>query len=261
VLHDDFNHAIPTMVYFNYRNNTPSWQIEPSQTDFIDLSYVTGGKAEYIIDGRIYTVTAGDLLCIPSGSSRSANSAEPAKFASFAANFHMHTLDGHTATVPLPLISSIGIHEDMISLYKKLNEEWLRRSPGYVMRVRASFMTLLQRYMAMLVYEVDTYRFDPRVKAAIRYITDHYAESIHITEVAKVVSLNPVYFGALFKRETQMAFRDYLNMLRLNQAEDMLRTGEWNVTEVALRCGFGDVFYFSRLYKKHKGIPPSRMLG
>jgi YesN/AraC family two-component response regulator len=108
---------------------------------------------------------------------------------------------------------------------------------------------------------VDTYRFDPRIKTAIRYITDHYAEPMHITQVARAVSLNPVYFGVLFKKETQMAFRDYLNMIRLNQAEDMLRTGEWNVTEVALRCGFGDVFYFSRLYKKHKGVPPSKILG
>jgi YesN/AraC family two-component response regulator len=163
--------------------------------------------------------------------------------------------------MPFPLVTSIGISEDIIALYKKINEEWLRRSPGYVMRVRAFFMTILQRYMAMLVYEVDTYRLDPRVKNAIRYITDHYAKPMQITDVARAVSLNPVYFGALFKKETQMAFRDYLNMIRLNQAEDMLRTGEWNVTEVALRCRFGDVFYFSRLYKKHKGVPPSRMLG
>ncbi|MCL2188785.1 MAG: AraC family transcriptional regulator [Defluviitaleaceae bacterium] len=261
MLYDDFNNAVPVMEYFNYRVNTPAWQIEPAQTDFIDISYVINGRAEYTIDGRIYTVNAGDLLCIPAGSSRSAISNEPEKFAGFAANFFMRSAEGADVTIPLPLISPIGIHEDVISLYKKLNVEWLRRSPGYTMRVRAFFMTILQRYMAMLVYEVDTYRFDPRVKTAIRYITDHYSEPMHITQVAHAVSLNPVYFGALFKKETQVSFRDYLNMIRLNQAEDMLRTGEWNVTEVALRCGFGDVFYFSRLYKKHKGVPPSSVLG
>lgn len=261
MLYDDFNNAVPSMTYFNYRYNTPEWLIEPAQTDFIDVSYIIDGRAEYTVNGSIYTVSAGDLLCLPAGSIRSAVSADPVRFTSFAANFFMQTTDGADVVVPLPLISPIGIHEDIISLYKKLNEEWLRRSPGYTMRVRAFFMTILQRYMAMLVYEVDTYRFDPRVKTAIRYITDHYAEPIHITAVADIVSLNPVYFGALFKKETQIAFRDYLNMIRLNQAEDMLRTGEWNVTEVALRCGFGDVFYFSRLYKKHKGVPPSSVLG
>jgi len=258
---DSFSDAVPNMGYFNYRNSTPAWQIEPALTDFVDLTYVVGGQAEYTIDGRLYSVKAGDLLCIPAGSSRSATSRNPACFESFAANFRMLTLEGENVAVPLPLISSIGIHEDIVSLYKRLNENWLRRSPGCVMRVRAVFMTILQRFMAMLVYEVDTYTFDPRVKTAIRYITDHYAEVMSISDVAKIVSLNPVYFGALFKKETTMTFRDYLNMIRLNQAEDMLRTGEWNVTEVGLRCGFTDVFYFSRLYKKHRGIPPSRALG
>ena len=258
--HDDFNNAIPILEYFNHRNNTPAWRIEPAQTDFVDLTYITGGRAEYVIDGELYHASAGDLLCIPPGSLRSATSIDPAHFCGFAANFFMRQPNGGDIAVPLPLHASIGIHDDIIALYKKINEEWLRRSPGYVMRARAFFMIILQRYMAMLVYEVDTYNYDPRVKTAIRYIVDHFADPLQITDVAHVVALNPVYFGALFKKETQMAFRDYLNMIRLNQAEDMLRTGEWNVTEVSLRCGFGDVFYFSRLYKKHKGVPPSKVM-
>lgn len=259
--HDDFNNSVPVLEYFNYRHNSPAWQIEPAQTDFIDLTYVTAGRAEYIIDGKLYQVNEGDMLCIPKGSNRSASSAVPEAFAGFGANFFMRGTDGKEAEIPLPLITSIGIHDDVIGLYKKLNEDWLRRAPGYVMRTRAIFMLILQRYMAILLYEVNTYSFDPRVKAAIRYIADHYAEPMSITDVARSVSLNPVYFGALFKKETQMQFRDYLNMIRLNQAEDLLRTGEWNVTEVALRCGFNDVFYFSRVFKKVKGVPPSKMLG
>jgi len=258
--HDDFNNAVPMLEYFNFRNNTPAWRIDPAQTDFVDLTYVIGGRAEYIIDGVLYHVNAGDLLCIPPGSSRAATSVEPMHFCGFAANFFMRQPDGGDIAVPLPIHVNIGIHDDIIAIYKKINEEWLRRSPGYVMRARAYFMMILQRFMAVLVYEVDTYRFDPRVKTAIRHIANNYDEPLQITDVAKIVSLNPVYFGALFKKETQMTFRDYLNMIRLNQAEDMLRTGEFNVTEVAMRCGFGDVFYFSRLYKKHKGMPPSKAL-
>ena len=254
---DDFFNAIPTMHYFNYRNNTPEWQIVLSRIDFIDITYVLGGQAVYTINEQEHHVTVGDLLCIPRGSTRWACSEDPAGFSCFCANFCMKINSKSNVDVPLPLISSIGMHEDLIAQYKKLNEEWLKRGPGYVMQVRARLMMILQRLMEMLVYEVDTFQFDSRVKAAIRYLTDHYAKPLHISEVAEFVSLNPVYFGALFKKETQVAFRDYLNMVRLNQAEDMLRTGKLNVSEVAARCGFLDVFYFSRLFKKHKGIPPS----
>jgi AraC-like DNA-binding protein len=254
---DDFNNSIPDIGYFIYRSNMPDWTIIPSQTDFIDLTYVIAGKATYMINNEKLSVEAGDLLCIPMDSDRSAVSCVPASFACFATNFRMYTVGHKEAVVPLPLISRIGINDDLILQFKRMNEDWLRRHPGYTMQVRARFMLILQRLMEMLVYDVDTFRFDSRVKTAIRYITDHYAEAITISEVAKAVSLNQVYFGSLFKKETKTTFRDYLNIIRLNQAEGMLQTGTWNVTEVALKCGFGDVFYFSRLFKKYKGVPPS----
>jgi len=254
---DDFNNAIPTIEYFNNRVNTPGWNIEQGRINFIDLTYVTKGQAVYTINGQRIIVGEGDLLCIPKGSERVATSENPDGFECFAANFTLQTFSGAEPTVPLPLLSHVGSHSDIISLYRKLNEDYVSRNPGYVMRVRARFMIILQRFLEMLLYDVDTYRFDPRVKQAIRYITDNYAEHLTITKVANAVSLNPVYFGTLFKKETRLTFRDYLNTVRLNQAEDMLRTGKWNVSEAANNCGFTDVFYFSRLFKKYKGIPPS----
>lgn len=252
-----FNNCIPTIDYFNNRCNTPGWYIAGDIIDFIDLTYVIKGKAVYTVSDQKVFVEAGDLLCIPKGSARSAVSDAPEKFECFAANINLLGPSGEESAVPLPILSNVGIHSDIISHYRKLNEDYLSRNPGYVMRVRGRFMLILQRFMEMLVYDVDTYQFDPRVKQAIRFITDNYAEQLSISAVASAVCLNPVYFGTLFKKETRVTFRDYLNTIRINQAEDMLGTGKWNVTEVALNCGFTDVFYFSRLFKKHKGIPPS----
>ena len=254
---DHFNNSIPTIGYFKHRISTPEWLIEYKRTNYIDITYITGGQAVYTINRQKYLAEEGDVLCIPKGSERSAVSSDPTKFECFAANFNLISLEGEEITVPLPIHSHVGIHNDLIAHYRKLNEDFLAKSPGYVMRSRGRLMLIMQRFMEMLVYEVDTYKFDPRVKQAIRFITENYAEPLTISAVAAAVSLNPVYFGTLFKKETHVTFRDYLNTIRVNQAEDMLRAGKWNVTEVAAHCGFSDVFYFSRLFKKHKGIPPS----
>jgi len=257
---DIFNNSIPSIEYFIYRNNTSDWKIEPSQMDFIDITYVVGGRANYIINDQEILVKDGDLLCIPKNSFRSAESPSAGLFECFATNFCMYIImDGKEVNPPLPLISNIGIHYDIIDQYKKLNEDWLRRSPGYIMRMRARFMLILQHFFEMLIYDVDTHRFDSRIKIAIRYMTDRYAEPITLSSVAEVVKLSPVYFGVLFKKETGLVFSDYLTKIRLNQAEYMIKTGKGNVTEVAQKCGFKDVFYFSRLFKKHKGTNPSTM--
>jgi len=254
---ENFNNSIPTIEYFNNRYNTPDWQIWSSRIDFIDLTYVTKGQAIYTVNRQKILVEEGDLLCIPKGSERAAHSEDSAGFECFATNFLIHSMTGEELEVPLPLLSQVGIHSDIISQYRRLNENYAVRRVGHTMRVRAQFMLILQRFMEILVYDVDTYQFDSRIKKAIRYITEHYADHLTISTVAAVVSLNPVYFGTLFKKETRVTFRDYLTTIRLNQAEDMLRAGKWNVTEVAQNCGFTDVFYFSRLFKKHRGIPPS----
>jgi len=255
--YSNFDNAVPRIDYFIYRNNTPNWKIEPSQTDFVDLTYVIGGSAVYVINGKEYAVKEGDLLCIPSQSRRSAISHKAGTYECFAVNFNMYNFSNEEVDLPLPLISSVGVHEGIVSMFKRLNENWLRRRPGYVMRGCALFMLILQRFVEMLLYEVDTHQFDSRVKTAIRFITDNYAEPISITEAAKKVHLTPNYLGILFKQETNVTFRDYLNNIRLNQAEDMLRAGEGSITEIALKCGFKDVFYFSRLFKKFKGATPS----
>jgi AraC-like DNA-binding protein len=249
--------GIPTIECYKHVISSPEWLIEYKITDCIDLTYIVGGQAIYTINRSKVIVEEGDLLCIPKGSERSAVSNGPAKFECYAVDFNLTTLGGEELTIPLPLHIKAGIHNDLILHYQKLKEDFLSRGPGHIMRARARLMLVIQRIMEMFVYEADTVLFDPRIKQSIRYIKEHYAEPLTITAVAAVVSLSPVYFGTLFKRETDVTFRDYLNTIRINQAEHMLRTGKWNVTEVAGYCGFADVFYFSRLFKKHKGIPPS----
>jgi len=69
-----------------------------------------------------------------------------------------------------------------------------------------------------------------------------------------------VYYGNLFKKALGMTFKQYLISLRLNHAENMLRSGEANVGDAALQSGFSDIYYFSKLFKEKKGIPPSKLL-
>jgi AraC-like DNA-binding protein len=52
----------------------------------------------------------------------------------------------------------------------------------------------------------------------------------------------------------------YINRMKINDAENILLSGEFTVHEAAYKCGFEDIYYFSKLFKKIKGFPPSRIL-
>jgi YesN/AraC family two-component response regulator len=72
--------------------------------------------------------------------------------------------------------------------------------------------------------------------------------------------LNPVYFGAYFKKKTGYTVNQYINNVRVNIAKKILLSGEYTVGEVANRCGFQDMFYFSKVFKQIEGVPPSHFV-
>jgi len=89
------------------------------------------------------------------------------------------------------------------------------------------------------------------------YVAEHYAEELDLAGMAEIVGLHPVYLGKLFKKNMGYSFKEHLNMIRINHAEMLLSTGGFSVTQVAERCGFRDISYFSNVFKSVKGYPPS----
>jgi YesN/AraC family two-component response regulator len=136
----------------------------------------------------------------------------------------------------------------------------MQRDFGYMLKVRANMCLILYQASNLLLNEKRISQDDPRIKNSIQFMSIHYSEpALTIDKLAKQFDLHPVYYGSLFQQTTGMTFKQYLTSLRLNYAESMLKSGEYGVSEVALQCGFSDIFYFSRLFKQKKGIPPSEL--
>jgi AraC-like DNA-binding protein len=92
---------------------------------------------------------------------------------------------------------------------------------------------------------------------AIYYVAQNYREKIQNTEVANLCSMSPFAFSRKFKDVFGISFRDYVVRYRLRAACSLLRNPGASVTDVAFAVGFNDVSYFSRMFKRHFGVPPS----
>jgi AraC-like DNA-binding protein len=169
-------------------------------------------------------------------------------------------MKGGEAQLPFPLISHIGIREDIIHLYNELVFTWMDHQPLYSMKARAQLLLIFHRLFELLVYNVDPGISDFRIQKLTRYIAAHYREKFSMQKMASIIGLNPIYLNTLFKRETGGTPYQYLIKTRVRNAELMLHSGEFRVTEVALRCGYNDLFHFCKQFKRIYGVSPSQCL-
>lgn len=95
-------------------------------------------------------------------------------------------------------------------------------------------------------------------KTILSFIEEHYPDKLTLDDLANCVSMNKNYFCKFFYDLTQRSPMEYLNYYRIEAACEQLTHTDKSITEVALDCGFSDVSYFIKVFKKYKGITPSR---
>lgn len=94
------------------------------------------------------------------------------------------------------------------------------------------------------------------IKKAITFITDHFSENLTLEAVAECTGLNPAYFSSIFKKSTGSSFKEYLNILRIEESKRLLSFTDYSIIDIAIATGFEDQSYFSRVFKKYTGLTP-----
>ena len=98
----------------------------------------------------------------------------------------------------------------------------------------------------------------PLVKA-LNFISDNYSRGIQLADAAEVSQVDPAHLSRLFSKHLKTNFIDYLTNLRINEAERLLKEKAVTVKEAAVASGYQDPNYFSKAFKKIKGILPTEV--
>jgi AraC-like DNA-binding protein len=256
----DFNKLFVTIEYYIHRYTSPEWKLTNGHVQWTEINYVVCGSAEYTVDGVRYKVRKGDLLCTQKDTIRSFSTYPDDLMECYCVSGPVFDASFIEIPLPFPFLSHVGVHQDILSMYRNLDSTWVAREPGYELKARGIYMMILQRFLELVFFGEKTKNYNIRVRKAIKYIIEHYSEDLSVQAVAGKVGLSASYFGNIFRKETGASFHQFLTKIRLNRAEDILKSGECNVSEVAWACGFSDPFYFSKVYKENSGISPSQVL-
>ena len=231
-----------------------------------ELYFLEKGKTQYFIGSEIYFLNAGDMIFIPTG------------------EFHKTDIDQDNVTERLLLVFDddfLGneykayieeLHFDKLiriatdklykikELYKKIEDENNRRSDHY--------LEMEQLYLRQLLILIKRYRIKDTplelneshklIQSCATYICENYNQDLNLDTLAQKYSLSRSYFSKLFKQITGVGLNEYINITRINAAQNLLLKSNSSITEIATLCGFNDSNYFSAVFKKIKGITPKK---
>lgn len=268
---------------FNIFHNTPSARdiLYLHWHKHIEIIYMTSGHGIFNIGTKMIEAFPGDLLIVNPGELHSGYSVDNTIVNFYAIVFDASLLANqlpdsfyHQYLVPVvegKLVLPSGISTDspayapFRNLVESILEEFSHGKAGSQSAIHALltlFFVYLQRDYGITALKKGNSNANEemvaRFKELIKYIEENYHRKILIEQAAKLVNMSPYYFCKLFKKTTGKTFIEYLNLYRINRAEELLQTTELPVSLVAEKVGFCNINYFDRVFKLFKRYPPSK---
>ena len=170
----------------------------------------------------------------------------------------------------LPLIHSertlpnyLTGHTELAYCLRQLAEEADARHPGYELAVTGWAFTAMAALLRLCPPPTErdgqTRRRNRQYTAQIlRYVEEHCHTGIHLPDLAQTLHITEPHLCRVFRAETGSSIIQYTNLVRCHRAKLLLEGGA-SVTEAAGELGFADSNYFSRLFKREMGLPPSTL--
>lgn len=141
-----------------------------------------------------------------------------------------------------------------------------RTSTGFALQIEqisspsagpALISDMAQSY-CRLVRSHATKEYSPPIQNAILLIEGNLSGDLSLTRLARELNVNSSYLSTLFKKETGKTITDYITDRRISHARHLLDSTRLQVQTVGQHCGFEDVHYFSKVFKRLTGMTPKQ---
>lgn len=235
-------------------SNTPNWH------EALEILLCISGSGTVLLDDRKYTFEKGNVIIVNSQVIHSVYANENLEFifVQLDRDFCLKQLIDLQQIRFFEYIENdeklIGYIENVSNTVKQ--ETYLSKAKNNCAALEL-LIYLCEEYKQSSLYtpSSDAVSFN-RVKKAMLFIKQNYEKELTLENIALEVGINKYQLTREFKAVTGESVFEFLNSVRCKEASRLLKQGA-SVTQAAYSCGFSNLSYFSRTYKKYIGELPS----
>ena len=238
----------------------PTWR--PKGRIDYQLLYMASGKAIFYFNGEPKEVAAGHMVLFHPRQEQHYEYFSVDRPEVYWVHFTGSDVRNILRHYDIPLDRNViysGSSATYAYLFKEMINELQTCRTGYQelleMYLRQIFL-LVQRSWEERKPTVSSY-LQEEIDYARKYFNEHYNEDISIEEYAQSRGMSVSWFLRNFKQMTMKSPMQYILAIRINNAVSLLETTDYNVTEISTIVGYENPLYFSRIFKKQKGVSPS----
>lgn len=225
-----------------------------------EIYFITKGSCVYFIENKVYHLMPGDIILIPDGVMHNTQYQN-----TVYSRMLISCSDHYIPEIVKPRLDSLihlyrnpNIADEIRTIFKKIETEYKSKdelSDEVFKCYTYMLFFLLLRNPNLSAPQKDRHYID----YALEYLQSNFTKEITLSEIAERYFVSAEHFSRVFKQKTGFNFTEYLNILRLQKAEQMLKQlNTAPMTEIAEDCGFNDSNYFSLKFKKYFGVSPKR---
>lgn len=231
------------------------------------IAFCADGTADYLSLGKRFTLTGGDILFIPQGGTYISDWKTDGRL--IAAHF-LYSPRG----IKYP-VSKVSGKESLLDSFMTMLSDWqtIRDKADASLKLGAAASDI--HNLSVILHMTGTWSIimseiipeleaipvpapDPRVDAAMNYISAHMCERITISDIASAVCVSPSHLHAIFRNTLGVSPIEYKLRLQTDEAQRLLiARPDLTVGEISDRLGFASDIYFRKVFRNQTGMSPT----
>ena len=249
------------LLMADYNQCTTQWKDLDYTPDYSKFYYICGGEGWLKIGDKEYYPEPGELILMPEGVKQSYSCISERPFLKYWCHFSAKV--GEINLFKILELSHVCIPEDQSAvemLFKGITGNAKSEAVYAPLLAKSKLLELFSHYLMNINLDEIAYKnlgSARKLTAILDYIAANIEHNITIQDLAEIAYMHPNYFIRLFKQQIGVPPIQYIARKKIEKAKELLAGTSGSVSEIAAQLGFGDLFYFSKQFKKHAGLTPT----